>query len=460
MPRLVVNPGSPAAWEVQLKPGENFLGRSEANDFQLPDPSVSGSHCQITVSDGAVVVRDLGSTNGTFVNRAPIHEAALQTGQTLQIGQVELLFCGDGSLAAPPRTGPPPLPTPVLPKPRSSAAPQGLVLSAGADVNIEQDPALWQAPPPLPAAAVSEADVPLSGNCKHHPRSAGRHYCPQCRKFYCDLCVNSRPTGAVQQKFCRHCGSACVKAHVQPLRPVAPQSFYKRMPSAFLYPFRGTGLLMLIVSTVVLSVIQMAMFGWFSILLVIAAFGYLFSYMQNIIHATANEEEQMPELPGFDDVFGGAFRLAVTTLASFGLPIALALIAFFSEAEIPAVAIIATTVLGCLYFPMAFLAVAMKDSALAANPLVVVPAILRVPLGYLLTAIVVVGVYAVREVGDVVTSAVSRASFHTRDMSTMFSSFGLRAVWALISVYLLVVSMRILGLLYVTNKQKFGWFQR
>jgi hypothetical protein len=458
MPRLVVNPGSPAAWEVQLKPGDNFLGRSEANDFKLADPSVSGSHCQITVSDGVVVVRDLGSTNGTFVNRAPVHEAALQTGQTLHLGQVELLFCGDGSLPAPPQPGPPSLPTLALPTRHSTAAPPGLVLASGPVA--EQDTTLLQAPPPLPAAVAGEAEVPLSGNCKHHPRSAGRHYCPQCRKFYCDLCVNSRPTGAVQQKFCRHCGSACVKAHVQPLRPVAPQSFYKRMPGAFLYPFRGTGLLMLIASTVVLSVIQMVMFGWFSILLVIAAFGYLFSYMQNIIHATANEEEQMPELPGFDDVFGGAFRLAVTTLASFGLPIALALIAFFSEAEIPAMAIIATTVFGCLYFPMAFLAVAMKDSALAANPLVVVPAILKVPLGYLLTAIVVVGVYAVREVGDVVTAAVSRASFHTRDMSTMFSSFGLRAVWALISVYLLVVSMRILGLLYVTNKQKFGWFQR
>jgi len=43
-------------------------------------------------------------------------------------------------------------------------------------------------------------------------------------------------------------------------------------------------------------------------------------------------------------------------------------------------------------------------------------------------------------------------------MSTMFMAFGLQAVWSLVSVYLLTLSMRILGLLYVTNKQKFGWF--
>ena len=45
-------------------------------------------------------------------------------------------------------------------------------------------------------------------------------------------------------------------------------------------------------------------------------------------------------------------------------------------------------------------------------------------------------------------------------MSLLFVTFGFRAVWCLTSVYLLTVSMRILGLLYVTNKQKFGWFDR
>ena len=53
---------------------------------------------------------------------------------------------------------------------------------------------------------------------------------------------------------------------------------------------------------------------WLFLFLKIIAYGYLFSFMQNIIHATANEEEQMPDLPGVDDVLGGAFRLTVTVV--------------------------------------------------------------------------------------------------------------------------------------------------
>lgn len=199
-------------------------------------------------------------------------------------------------------------------------------------------------------------------------------------------------------------------------------------------------------------------FGLLSVLTKIVALGYLFSFMQNIIHATANEEEQMPDLPGFDDVLGGAFRLAVVVLAAFALPIALAVLKMFEVVDAPAEVLIGTAVLGCLYFPMAFLAVAMKDSALAANPLVVLPAMFKVPLGYLVTTMVVVGILAVRQFGSLATVFAQSASYSTKSMSTLFLSLGFRAVWSLASVYLLTVSMRTLGLLYVTNKRKFGWF--
>jgi uncharacterized membrane protein len=121
-------------------------------------------------------------------------------------------------------------------------------------------------------------------------------------------------------------------------------------------------------------------------------------------------------------------------------------------------AIIATGVLGSLYFPMAFLAVAMQDSVAAANPLVVIPAILKVPLEYFVTAILVTGVFALRFAGDAATAVMSSVSMTTRSMSTLFIAFGVRALWAFASIYLLVVCMRILGLLYVTKKDKIGWF--
>jgi pSer/pThr/pTyr-binding forkhead associated (FHA) protein len=101
MPRLLINPGSPTAWEIQLKPGANLLGRGFANDFKIDEPSVSGSHCEIALHQGRAVIKDLGSTNGTYVNRSPVQEAALQPGQTIHLGGVEMRM---------PQRNPPPSP--------------------------------------------------------------------------------------------------------------------------------------------------------------------------------------------------------------------------------------------------------------------------------------------------------------------------------------------------------------
>lgn len=97
MPRLIVNAGTPQAVEYVLKTGANYVGRGFANDFRLDDPSVSGSHAQIILSGSEVTVKDLGSTNGTFINRAPVTEAVILPGQYLRLGGVELLFQADGA---------------------------------------------------------------------------------------------------------------------------------------------------------------------------------------------------------------------------------------------------------------------------------------------------------------------------------------------------------------------------
>jgi len=76
---------------LHLRLGLNRLGRSPANDFQIEHDTISGSHCEIYLADGEVRVRDCESTNGTFVNGARIQEAVLQRGQSLALGDVELL---------------------------------------------------------------------------------------------------------------------------------------------------------------------------------------------------------------------------------------------------------------------------------------------------------------------------------------------------------------------------------
>src|SRR5579872_2842442 len=99
MPKLVINPGTPQARELELKPGTNLVGRGFANDFKIEDPSVSSSHAEIVVNGNTVLVKDLGSTNGTFVNRAPVTNVPLQPGQWLRLGGVEMLFEAETAVA-------------------------------------------------------------------------------------------------------------------------------------------------------------------------------------------------------------------------------------------------------------------------------------------------------------------------------------------------------------------------
>ncbi len=452
MARLVVNPGSPTAWEIQLKPGDNFIGRGFSNDFKLTDPSVSGSHCQINVSAAGVVIKDLGSTNGTYVNRAPIREAALQTGQSVHLGGVEMVFYADGpSPAATIQTAPPV---------RMVGAP---VRATVAPVAVRAAVTTTALPPPVPAAPSvttppMAAPMQASGQCKYHPKTAGRHYCAQCQAFYCDLCVNTRTVGGSPRKFCRHCGNEVTPVQVAAARSVN-EGFFRRLPGIFVYPFRGSGLLVLIISTIVFAALDFIGSGFY-ILLKILVVGYLFAYMQNIIHATANQEEEMPDLPGMDDLFGACFRLVGAVVMSFGLAIGLAVYAFLQEAPAAMIAIIPALLFGCVYFPMALLAVAMKDSVAAANPLVVVPAIVKVPGEYLVTVILMGAVLGARIAGEAMVAFMTGGAMMTRSMSVLFTSFAVRAVWSLVVVYLLTINMRLLGILYLTKKDRLGWFSR
>src|SRR5262245_40704911 len=92
MPRLIRKTDQGQVETIELRPGRNRLGRSHENDFPIEHPTVSASHCDISVTDGAVHVRDCGSTNGTFINGRLITESALNPGESLQLGGVELVL--------------------------------------------------------------------------------------------------------------------------------------------------------------------------------------------------------------------------------------------------------------------------------------------------------------------------------------------------------------------------------
>ena len=72
-----------------------ILGRGTDCDLRLVDPGVSRHHAEIRVEDGEVVLVDLGSTNGTFVNGQPVRRVALTDGTRVTLGRTTLVFRRD-----------------------------------------------------------------------------------------------------------------------------------------------------------------------------------------------------------------------------------------------------------------------------------------------------------------------------------------------------------------------------
>jgi pSer/pThr/pTyr-binding forkhead associated (FHA) protein len=429
MARLLVNPGSAEAWGIELKPGANSLGRSQENDFPIEHSSISSSHCRIIVTGRNALLRDVGSVNGTFVEGRLVEEAQLRPGQLFQLGSVEMRYESD-----------------------EAAGPE------------EASP-MDQPPQALPAAG----EVPLAprlaspgaASCKSHPRSIARFACPKCGYHFCELCVSTRQSGGRARKFCRACGVECALLGAPPARVIPhAQSFAGRLAGAFLYPFKGDGVILLAGGTIFYAVISAASFfarfaGVFglAVILMITVFGtgYLICYLRRILTSSAIGKEDMPDWPDVtefsDDILAPFLQFLGTVLACF-LPAAAVSLFVARDNPWTGPALVAAILYGCICFPMAFLAVSLFDSVAAVNPLLVIPSILRIPLQYLLTVLLLGGVLGLRWAGEALLENLLPSPFLVR----IFLGFA--------GLYLLTVEMRILGLLYLANKDRLGWFNR
>jgi len=85
--------------DIPLKPGKYVVGRSDQAQLRIPMGNVSRKHCQLVVEENSVRVRDLDSSNGTFVNYNQVQESELGPGDVLGIGSVQLIVQIDGQPA-------------------------------------------------------------------------------------------------------------------------------------------------------------------------------------------------------------------------------------------------------------------------------------------------------------------------------------------------------------------------
>ncbi|MGI6420015.1 MAG: FHA domain-containing protein [Thermoguttaceae bacterium] len=78
-----------------------MIGRCHDAGVHLADPEVSRRHCEVSQLDGSLVVRDLGSSNGTFVNGSRVAEAILKPGDELTVGKTRFeVQCESSPVAA------------------------------------------------------------------------------------------------------------------------------------------------------------------------------------------------------------------------------------------------------------------------------------------------------------------------------------------------------------------------
>ena len=89
---LVVKHGPEAGASYVLDASLTRVGRHPDSEIFLDDITVSRRHAEFVIDQGTCKVRDVGSLNGTYVNRERIEEVELAGGDEVQIGKFKLLF--------------------------------------------------------------------------------------------------------------------------------------------------------------------------------------------------------------------------------------------------------------------------------------------------------------------------------------------------------------------------------
>ncbi len=124
MAKLVLFLADGSTLDIPLDRERITIGRRTGNEVCLPYPAVSGKHAVVVTLPTGSVIEDLGSTNGTFVNRKRIAKYFLHDRDTIDIGRQKLVYCTDNDAVF----------TPVTPL-RSAARAEGQVARTASMLN-------------------------------------------------------------------------------------------------------------------------------------------------------------------------------------------------------------------------------------------------------------------------------------------------------------------------------------
>lgn len=157
MAKLILSMDGLVLKEITLTKERTTIGRKPHNDIQIDNLAVSGEHAVIVTILNDSFLEDLGSTNGTLVNGAPIKKHFLQPNDVIELGKYKLKYINEAPKAAAAdfektmvlRPG-------SMPKP--SPAPAAAPVPAGTAQMVAPAAA---APPPPPAAPARQGAIQL-----------------------------------------------------------------------------------------------------------------------------------------------------------------------------------------------------------------------------------------------------------------------------------------------------------
>ncbi|MBX9871883.1 MAG: FHA domain-containing protein [Burkholderiaceae bacterium] len=95
MPKMIVSIDGVVIKEVQLTKERTTLGRRPYNDVVIDNLAVSGEHAALQMNGSEVVLEDLNSTNGTYVNGKAVKKQSLQNGDTIEVGKYKIKFVNE-----------------------------------------------------------------------------------------------------------------------------------------------------------------------------------------------------------------------------------------------------------------------------------------------------------------------------------------------------------------------------
>lgn len=141
--------------DFRVRHARCVIGRDTEADLRIPVGTVSRQHCEVRIEDDEPRVRDLGSSNGTFLNGKRVTESVIDAGDLLRVGPTTFTVVIDGipDVITPPaeETG---LPegSSMMDSPRVGSAAPASKPAPLVESNDDDDDEIMAPPPPPPAA--------------------------------------------------------------------------------------------------------------------------------------------------------------------------------------------------------------------------------------------------------------------------------------------------------------------